>query len=40
MARVKHLAPSKAGCLISIKSQMDSFKPSERTIAEFALKNP
>jgi RpiR family transcriptional regulator, carbohydrate utilization regulator len=40
MARVKHLAPSKAGCLIRIKSAMDSFKPSERMIAEFVLKNP
>ncbi|MGE0132838.1 MAG: MurR/RpiR family transcriptional regulator [Blastocatellales bacterium] len=40
MARTKHLAPSKAGCLIRIKSAMDSFKPSERAIAEFVLKNP
>jgi DNA-binding MurR/RpiR family transcriptional regulator len=40
MARVKHLAPSKAGCLIRIKSAMDSFKPSERMIAEFVLRKP
>jgi DNA-binding MurR/RpiR family transcriptional regulator len=40
MARVKHLVTSKAGCLIRIKSAMDNFKPSERTIAEFVLKNP
>jgi DNA-binding MurR/RpiR family transcriptional regulator len=40
MARVKHLALSKAGCQIRIKSAMDSFKPSERTIAEFVIKNP
>jgi RpiR family transcriptional regulator, carbohydrate utilization regulator len=38
--RTKHLAPWKAGCLIRIKSAMDSFKPSERMIAEFVLKNP
>lgn len=40
MARTKHLAPSKAGCLIRIKSALDSFKPSERVIAEFVIKNP
>ena len=40
MARTKHLAPAKAGCLIRIKSAMDSFKPSERMIAEFVLQNP
>ena len=39
MARTKHLAPAKAGCLIRIKSAMDSFKPSERMIAEFVLQN-
>ncbi len=33
----KHLAPSQAGCLIRIKSAMESFKPSERLVAEFAL---
>ena len=40
MARTKHLAPAKAGCLIRIKSAMDGFKPSERMIAEFVLQNP
>jgi len=40
VVRAQHLAPSKAGCLIRIKSAMDSFKPSERMIAEFVLKNP
>ncbi len=36
----KHLAPMQAGCLIRIKSAMDSFKPSERSVAEYALENP
>jgi DNA-binding MurR/RpiR family transcriptional regulator len=40
MPRVKHFAPAKAGCLIRIKSAMDSFKPSVRAIAEFVLKHP
>src|SRR4029453_15682321 len=40
MPRVKHFAPAKAGCLIRIKSAMDSFKPSVRAIAEFVLKTP
>ncbi len=35
-----HLAPSQAGCLIRIKSAMESFKPSERMVAEFAVANP
>ncbi len=39
MPRAKHLAPSKAGCLIRIKSAMDSLKPSERMIAEFVLEH-
>ena len=36
----KHLAPMKAGSLIRIKSAMESFKPSERAVAEFVLGNP
>jgi len=36
----KHFAPAQAGCLIRIKSAMESFKPSERSVAEFALENP
>lgn len=35
----KHLAPSKAGCLIRIKSAIEAFKPAERVIAEFVLNN-
>jgi len=35
----KHLAPMKAGSLIRIKSAMESFKPSERAVAEFVLEN-
>ena len=35
----KHFAPMQAGCLIRIKSAMDSFKPSERAVAEYALDN-
>lgn len=35
----KQLAPPKAGCLIRIKSAMESFKPSERVIAEYVLEN-
>jgi DNA-binding MurR/RpiR family transcriptional regulator len=35
----KQLAPLQAGCLIRIKSAMESFKPSERMVAEFALEN-
>jgi DNA-binding MurR/RpiR family transcriptional regulator len=38
-AKEKHLAPMKAGSLIRIKSAMDSFKPSERAVAEFVLDN-
>src|SRR5688500_8144492 len=40
MVKQKHLAPAQAGCLIRIKSAMESLKPSERAIAEFALENP
>jgi len=36
----EHLAPMKAGSLIRIKSAMESFKPSERAVAEFVLANP
>ena len=36
----KQLAPPKAGCLIRIKSAMESFKPSERIIAEYVLEDP
>ena len=38
--RTKHLAPPKAGCLIRMRSAMESLKPSERVIAEFILKDP
>lgn len=36
----KQLAPAKAGCLIRIKSAMESLKPSERIIAEYVLRDP
>lgn len=36
----KQLAPPKAGCLIRIKSAMESLKPSERIIAEYVLQDP
>ena len=36
----KHLAPPKAGCLIRIKSAMESLKPSERMVADYVLKDP
>ena len=36
----KHIAPAQAGCLIRIKSAMESFKPSEKAVAEFVLDNP
>lgn len=37
--RQKQLAPLQAGCLIRIKSAMESLKPSERMVAEFVLDN-
>jgi DNA-binding MurR/RpiR family transcriptional regulator len=36
----KQLAPPKAGCLIRIKSAMESLKPSERMIADYVLSDP
>jgi DNA-binding MurR/RpiR family transcriptional regulator len=36
----RQLAPLAAGCLIRIKSAMESFKPAEREVAEFVLENP
>ena len=38
--RQRQLAPLQAGCLIRIKSAMESFKPAEREVAEFVLENP
>jgi DNA-binding MurR/RpiR family transcriptional regulator len=35
-----NLAPAQAGCLIRIKSAIESFKPSERAVADFVLHNP
>ncbi len=40
MSRTRHSAPAKAGCLLRIKSAMESFKPAERSIAQFVLDNP
>jgi DNA-binding MurR/RpiR family transcriptional regulator len=39
MPVTRHLAPSKAGCLIRIKSAIETFKPAERVIADFVLDN-
>lgn len=36
----RQLAPLQAGCLIRIKSAMESFRPAEREVAEFVLENP
>ena len=36
----RHLAPAKAGCLIRIKSAIESLKPSERIVADYVLKDP
>lgn len=38
--KTKHPAGTKAGCLIRIKHAMESFKPSERLVAEFAVSDP
>ena len=35
-----YIATNQAGCLIRIKSAMESFKPSERAVAEYVLENP
>ena len=40
MSHRTHIAPARAGCLIRIKSAMEMFKPSEKTVAEFVLRNP
>jgi DNA-binding MurR/RpiR family transcriptional regulator len=40
MSRTRHVAPTKAGCLLRIKSAMEVFKPAERSIAQFVLDNP
>src|SRR5688572_17447898 len=40
MPRSKHSVPAKFGCLLRIKSGMEMFKPSERTVAEFVLAQP
>jgi DNA-binding MurR/RpiR family transcriptional regulator len=40
MSRTRHIAPTKAGCLLRIKSAMEVFKPAERSIAQFVLDNP
>jgi DNA-binding MurR/RpiR family transcriptional regulator len=40
MSRTRHIAPTKAGCLLRIKSAMEGFKPAERSIAQFVLDNP
>lgn len=39
-ATQNHSAGTKAGCLIRINGAMESFKPSERLVAEFTLENP
>jgi DNA-binding MurR/RpiR family transcriptional regulator len=40
MAKTGHIAPTKAGCLLRIKSAAEMFKPAEKSVAEFVLKNP
>lgn len=40
MSRTKHTIPVKAGCLLRIKSGMEMFKPSERSVADFVLSYP
>ncbi|MGI8468623.1 MAG: MurR/RpiR family transcriptional regulator [Pyrinomonadaceae bacterium] len=38
--KYRQFAPPQAGCLIRIKSAMESFKPAERAVAKYALENP
>ncbi|HZJ45788.1 MAG TPA: MurR/RpiR family transcriptional regulator [Pyrinomonadaceae bacterium] len=40
MPKTGHIAPTKAGCLLRIKSAAEMFKPAEKSVAEFVLKNP
>lgn len=40
MARTRHIAPAKAGCLLRIKSAIEIFKPAEKAVADFVLANP
>jgi len=40
MPKTGHIAPTKAGCLLRIKSAAAMFKPAEKSVAEFVLKNP
>lgn len=40
MAKTGHIAPTKAGCLLRIKSAAEIYKPAEKSVAEFVLKNP
>jgi DNA-binding MurR/RpiR family transcriptional regulator len=35
-----HITPTKAGCLIRIKTSIEALKPAERSIAEFVLADP
>ena len=40
MVKPRHVAPTKAGCLLRIKSAAEMFKPAEKAVAEFVLSNP
>lgn len=40
MAKVRHIAPAKAGCLLRINSAAEMFKPAEKAVAQFVLSNP
>jgi len=40
MPQAKYLAPSKAGCLIRIRSAIGGLRPAERAIADFVLSDP
>jgi len=40
MSKTRHIPPTKAGCLLRIKSASEMFKPAEKSVAEFVLANP
>ncbi len=40
MPKTKHIAPTKAGCLLRIKSGIEMFKPAERAVADYVLSHP
>jgi DNA-binding MurR/RpiR family transcriptional regulator len=40
MAKTRHIAPERAGCLLRIKSAAEIFKPAEKSVADFVLAHP